>query len=75
MRRSSNAARPTLRASSSERCPIQVLRLVLSDHPCTDRQITKLVQQDRPVARTTVLKTMQRLEEKGLLKRDMNAKE
>jgi BlaI family transcriptional regulator, penicillinase repressor len=48
---------------------VQVLRLVWQEQPCTERQITELVQQDRPVARTTVLKTMQRLEEKGLLVR------
>jgi len=49
---------------------VQVLRLVWQEQPCTERQITELVQQDRPVARTTVLKTMQRLEEKGLLARE-----
>jgi len=49
---------------------VQVLRLVWHEQPCTERQITELVQQDRPVARTTVLKTMQRLEEKGLLARE-----
>jgi BlaI family transcriptional regulator, penicillinase repressor len=49
---------------------VQVLRLVWREQPCTERQITELVQKDRPVARTTVLKTMQRLEEKGLLERE-----
>jgi BlaI family transcriptional regulator, penicillinase repressor len=48
---------------------IQVLRLVWQNQPCTERQISDLVQQDRAVARTTVLKTMQRLEAKGLLAR------
>jgi BlaI family transcriptional regulator, penicillinase repressor len=48
---------------------IQVLRLVWQHQPCTERQISDLVQQDRPVARTTVLKTLQRLEAKGLLVR------
>ena len=48
---------------------IQVLRLVWQEQPCTERQITELVQKDRDVARTTVLKTMQRLESKGLLVR------
>ena len=48
---------------------IQVLRLVWQHQPCTERQISSLVQQQRPVARTTVLKTMQRLEAKGLLSR------
>jgi BlaI family transcriptional regulator, penicillinase repressor len=49
---------------------VQVLRLVWREQPCTERQITELVQKIRPVARTTVLKTMQRLEEKGLLERE-----
>ena len=48
---------------------VQVLRLVWQEQPCSERRITELVQKDRPVARTTVLKTMQRLEEKGLLRR------
>lgn len=48
---------------------IQVLRLVWQHQPCTERQISDLVQQDRTVARTTVLKTLQRLEAKGLLAR------
>jgi BlaI family penicillinase repressor len=49
---------------------LQVLRLVWREQPCTERRVTELVQEDRPVARTTVLKTMQRLEEKGLLTRE-----
>ena len=49
---------------------LQVLRLVWREQPCTERRVTELVQADRPVARTTVLKTMQRLEEKGLLVRE-----
>jgi BlaI family transcriptional regulator, penicillinase repressor len=49
---------------------LQVLRLVWREQPCMERRITELVQADRPVARTTVLKTMQRLEEKGLLIRE-----
>jgi predicted transcriptional regulator len=48
----------------------QVLRLVWREQPCTERRVTELVQTERPVARTTVLKTMQRLEEKGLLVRE-----
>jgi predicted transcriptional regulator len=48
---------------------IAVLRLIWQQQPCTERQISDLLQQERPVARTTVLKTMQRLEAKGLLKR------
>jgi BlaI family transcriptional regulator, penicillinase repressor len=48
---------------------IQVLRLVWQHQPCTERQISDLIQKDRAVARTTVLKTLQRLEAKGLLVR------
>jgi BlaI family transcriptional regulator, penicillinase repressor len=48
---------------------VQILRLVWQNQPCTERQISDLVQQERDVARTTVLKTMQRLEAKGLLAR------
>ena len=47
----------------------QVLRSVWQEEPCTERQISDLIQQERPVGRTTVLKTMQRLEAKGLLVR------
>jgi predicted transcriptional regulator len=48
---------------------IQVLRLVWQHQPCTERQISDLIQKDRAVGRTTVLKTVQRLEAKGLLVR------
>ena len=48
---------------------MQVLRLVWREEPCTECRITELVQAGRPVVRTTVLKTMQRLEEKGVLVR------
>ena len=48
---------------------IRVLRLVWERQPCTERAISDLVQKERPLARTTVLKTMQRLEAKGLLVR------
>ncbi len=51
---------------------MQVLRLVWQHQPCTERQISDLVQRKRPVARTTVLKTMQRLEAKGILFRVPN---
>jgi predicted transcriptional regulator len=51
---------------------LQVLRLVWREQPCTERRVTERVQEDRPVARTTVLKPMQRLEEKGLLTREEN---
>ncbi len=48
---------------------IQVMRLIWEHQPCTERQISDLVRQQRTVARTTVLKTMQRLEAKKLLVR------
>jgi BlaI family transcriptional regulator, penicillinase repressor len=48
---------------------LQVLRLVWQCQPCTERQISELVIKDRAVARTTVLKTMQRMEAKGFLVR------
>jgi BlaI family transcriptional regulator, penicillinase repressor len=48
---------------------IQVLRLVWRHQPCTERQISDLVMKERDVARTTVLKTMQRMESKGFLVR------
>jgi predicted transcriptional regulator len=48
---------------------IRVLRLVWEHQPCTERQISDRIQAEHDVARTTVLKTMQRLEGKGLLVR------
>jgi BlaI family transcriptional regulator, penicillinase repressor len=48
---------------------IRVLQLVWQHEPCTERQISDLVQKERAIGRTTVLKTMQRLEAKGLLLR------
>jgi len=48
---------------------VRVLALVWSEQPCAERHISQLVQQERDVGRTTVLKTMQRLEGKGLLVR------
>lgn len=49
---------------------VQVLRLIWREQPCPERRVTELMQAERPVARTTVLKTIQRLEEKGLLVRE-----
>lgn len=45
----------------------RVLQLVWEHQPCTERQIWDEVQRERAVARTTVLKTIQRLEAKKLL--------
>jgi predicted transcriptional regulator len=48
---------------------IAILQRVWQEQPCTERRIWDLVREERDVARTTVLKTMQRLEAKGLLVR------
>ena len=48
---------------------LRVLRLVWEHQPCTERAVSDFVRQEREVARTTVLKTVQRLEAKGLLVR------
>jgi predicted transcriptional regulator len=48
---------------------MRVLRLVWQQQPCTERQITDVIRQERALGRTTVLKTLQRLEAKGLLAR------
>ena len=48
---------------------IHVLRCVWQEQPCTERQLWDLIREERSVGRTTVLKTIQRLEGKGLLVR------
>jgi len=48
---------------------VRVLSLVWDEQPCAERRIWDLVRKDHAVGRTTVLKTMQRLEAKGLLVR------
>ncbi|MES2791444.1 MAG: BlaI/MecI/CopY family transcriptional regulator [Planctomycetota bacterium] len=48
---------------------MRVLRLVWQLQPCTERQVSDLIIAERDVARTTVLKTLQRLEAKQLLER------
>jgi predicted transcriptional regulator len=48
----------------------RVLQLVWEHEPCTEREISDRMQAERDIARTTVLKTLQRLEAKGLLKRE-----
>lgn len=48
----------------------RVLQLVWQHEPCTERDISDQIQAQRDVARTTVLKTIQRLEAKGLLRRE-----
>lgn len=50
----------------------RVLQLVWEHQPCTERQIWEQVQLERAAARTTVLKTIQRLEAKKLLVRESN---
>jgi BlaI family transcriptional regulator, penicillinase repressor len=51
---------------------MQVMKLIWRHQPCSERQISDWIQQDRDVARTTVLKTVQRLEAKGFLARVPN---
>ncbi len=51
---------------------LRVLQLVWENEPCMERQISDLVMKERPVARTTVLKTMQRMAAKGVLVRDQS---
>jgi len=48
---------------------MQVLQQVWDLQPCTERQVSDLIRQERDIARTTVLKTLQRLESKGVLER------
>ncbi len=48
----------------------RVLQIVWDQAPCTERQVWDAIQQERSAARTTVLKTIQRLEAKGLLVRE-----
>lgn len=48
---------------------VRVLREVWRQQPCTERQIWEQLRDQRPLGRTTVLKTIQRLEAKGLLVR------
>jgi predicted transcriptional regulator len=48
----------------------RVLQLVWQHEPCTERDVSDRIQTQRDVARTTVLKTIQRLEAKGLLRRE-----
>jgi predicted transcriptional regulator len=48
---------------------LQVLQLIWREQPCSERQVWNSIQTDRKAGRTTVLKTMQRLEAKGFLTR------
>jgi predicted transcriptional regulator len=48
---------------------LRVMQLIWNEQPCAERTIWDLIRQERNVGRTTVLKTIQRLEAKGLLKR------
>ena len=48
---------------------IQVLQEIWRLQPCTERQVWDALCEKREVGRTTVLKTIQRLEEKALLRR------
>jgi BlaI family penicillinase repressor len=48
---------------------LQVLRVVWHEQPCSERTVWDAIRAEREVGRTTVLKTIQRLEAKGLLAR------
>jgi predicted transcriptional regulator len=48
---------------------IEVMRLIWKHQPCTERQISDLVRQERDVTRSTVLTVIQRLEAKRFLTR------
>ncbi len=48
---------------------LQVLRVVWQEQPCTERAVWEQICNERDVGRTTVLKTIQRLEAKKLLAR------
>ena len=48
---------------------MQVLQEIWRRQPCTERQVWEAIRSQREVGRTTILKTIQRLEEKELLKR------
>jgi len=48
---------------------LRVMQLIWHEQPCTERAIWDLIRQERNVGRTTVLKTIQRLEAKELLER------
>jgi len=48
---------------------LQVLRVVWQEQPCTERAVWEQIRAERDVGRTTVLKTIQRLEAKKLLAR------
>ena len=48
---------------------LQVLRVVWQEQPCTERTVWEQICTERDVGRTTVLKTIQRLEAKTLLAR------
>lgn len=52
---------------------MHVLRLVWQHQPCSERAVWDLMCEQRDVGRTTVLKTLQRLEAKRLLKRSAGA--
>ena len=48
---------------------VRVMQLVWREQPCTERTIWELIRENRAIGRTTVLKTIQRLESKKLLVR------
>lgn len=48
---------------------VAVLQIIWNEQPCTERQVWEVARQAREIGRTTILKTIQRLEGKGVLAR------
>lgn len=59
-------------------CPAEselaILRVLWDHEPCSVRQVHEVICETRPVGYTTVLKTMQIMFDKGLVKRDERKK-
>lgn len=48
---------------------VAILQVIWNEQPCTERQVWDRLRAERDIGRTTVLKTIQRLEAKGVLAR------
>lgn len=48
---------------------VAILQTIWGAQPCTERQVWERLRAEREIGRTTVLKTIQRLEAKGVLAR------
>ncbi len=51
---------------------LEVLKVIWQEEPCSVQAVTALIQKRRKCARTTILTVMQRLFDKGYLKRKKN---